>query len=97
MELGATLSYLYPNLTNGEDYFVLNKGEGPYIASWNADMSQPTEAELQTAWEQLQANPPVEPLSPIDELRLENKLLKQQLEQTNADMAAFMDYVLGGM
>lgn len=97
MELGATLSYLYPNLENGRDYILMDKGEGPAIVSWNADAPQPTESELQSAWEQLQENPPVEPLSPIDELRLENKLLKQQLEQTNTDMAAFMDFVLGGM
>lgn len=41
-------------------------------------------------------NQPV-PLSFEEQLRLENQALKQQLEQTNADLAAFMDFVLGGM
>lgn len=39
---------------------------------------------------------PVEP-SDIEKLKQENQLLKAQLEQTNADLAAFMDYVLGGV
>lgn len=38
---------------------------------------------------------PAEP-SDIEKLRQENQLLSVQLEQTNSDLAAFMDYVLGG-
>lgn len=61
MELGATISYLYPNLENGRDYILMDKGEGPVIVSWNAGVPQPTELELQTAWEEYQTSPkPVE-------------------------------------
>ncbi|MNI05812.1 XkdW protein [compost metagenome] len=42
----------FNNLTEGVDYDIVEKG--PYIAVWNIDEPQPTEAELQAAWEAYQ-------------------------------------------
>lgn len=39
----------YNLLTEGEDYDIIERG--PYIAVWNMDQPQPTELELQAAWE----------------------------------------------
>lgn len=69
MELGTVMNYLYPDFKNGKEYVVANNGEGAFITSWNADVPQPTDVELQTAWQQIQANPPVIPLSAIEQLQ----------------------------
>ncbi|MNO46971.1 XkdW protein [compost metagenome] len=39
----------YSRLVEGVDYDMVESG--PYIAVWNLDTPQPTEAELQAAWE----------------------------------------------
>lgn len=69
----------YNLLTEGEDYDLVERG--PHIAVWNLDAPQPTEAELQAAWEAYQeaeANKPPE-LTDVEQLQRENALLKAQL------------------
>jgi hypothetical protein len=69
----------YNLLTEGEDYDLIERG--PHIAVWNLAAPQPTEAELQTAWEAYQeaeANKPPE-LTDVEKLQRENALLKAQL------------------
>jgi hypothetical protein len=62
----------FNNLAEGVDYDIVDRG--PYIAEWNLPVPQPTEAELQAAWEELQALPPEpEPLT-----------LEQQVEKLHA-------------
>ncbi|WNS42857.1 XkdW family protein [Paenibacillus sp. MMS20-IR301] len=68
----------YNLLTEGEDYDLVERG--PYIAVWNLPEPQPSEAELQEAWEAYQeaeANKPPE-LTEIEQLQQENMLLKAQ-------------------
>lgn len=60
----------YHNLTEGKDYDIVDRG--PYIAAWNLDAPQPTEAELQAAWEaylEAEANKPPE-LTEVETLQL---------------------------
>ncbi|MBT2293255.1 hypothetical protein J7E73_30005 [Paenibacillus albidus] len=69
----------YNLLTEGEDYDLVERG--PYIAVWNLEDPQPTEAELQAAWEAYQeaeANKPLQ-LTEMEKLQKENALLKAQI------------------
>lgn len=95
----------YNLLTEGEDYDLVERG--PHIAVWNLDAPQPTEAELQAAWEAYQeaeANKPPE-LTEIEQLRMDNAGLLLELAQTQArqdqaeqDQAALvLSLVMGGV
>ncbi|ETT45206.1 hypothetical protein C162_21758 [Paenibacillus sp. FSL R7-269] len=95
----------YNLLTEGEDYDLIERG--PHIAVWNLAAPQPTEAELQTAWEAYQeavANKPPE-LTEIEQLRMDNAGLLLELAQTQArqdqaeqDQAALvLSLVMGGV
>jgi hypothetical protein len=89
----------YNLLTEGEDYDLVERG--PYIAYWGLDDPQPTEAELQAAWEAYQeaeANTPPQ-LTEIEQVREElaqtqmaltdtfEQLLSAQDEATSAQLA----------
>jgi len=52
MELTRTIEYIYPNLEFHIDYIVRddNQWEWPYILWYNKEITQPTQAELETAW-----------------------------------------------
>ncbi|MBY9077290.1 hypothetical protein KIH86_03715 [Paenibacillus sp. HN-1] len=72
-------------LVEGEDYDLVDKG--PYIAVWNIDAPQPTDAELQAAWEAYQeseASKPPDPPSEIEQLRMDNAGLLLELAQVQA-------------
>ncbi|MEK3836440.1 XkdW family protein [Paenibacillus sp. FSL R7-0128] len=68
----------YNLLIEGEDYDLIERG--PHIAAWNLEAPQPTDAELQAAWEAYQeaeANtPPV--LTELD--RIGAELVQRELE-----------------
>ncbi|WP_238656227.1 XkdW family protein [Paenibacillus piscarius] len=86
----------YNLLTEGEDYDLVEKG--PYIAVWKLDAPQPTEAELQAAWEAYQeaeANkPPV--LTELEQLQQENLLLKAQ-NNALSERADFIEDLIAEM
>ncbi|MEK4196133.1 XkdW family protein [Paenibacillus sp. FSL L8-0323] len=95
----------YNLLTEGEDYDLIERG--PHIAVWKLDAPQPTEAELQAAWEayqEVEANKPPE-LTELEQLRMDNAGLLLELAQTQArqdqaeqDQAALvLSLVLGGV
>lgn len=71
---------------------------GPYIAVWKLDAPQPTEAELQAAWEAYQeaeANkPPV--LTEMEQLQHENLLLKAQ-NNALTERADFIEDIIAEM
>ncbi|ASA24307.1 XkdW family protein [Paenibacillus donghaensis] len=74
----------YNLLTEGEDYDLVERG--PYIAAWNLDVPQPTEEELQAAWEAYQeeeANKPPQ-LTEIEQVR-------EQLAQAQTALAEHSD------
>jgi hypothetical protein len=95
----------YNLLTEGEDYDLIERG--PHIAVWNLDAPQPTEAELQAAWEAYQiaeGNKPPE-LTELEQLWMDNAGLLLELAQTQArqdqaeqDQAALvLSLVMGGV
>lgn len=94
MNISKAIQHIYPHLNPDCDYEVRDEGEGPFLAEWKSSEPSPTNESLQIAWEQVKDAAP--PLSETEKLKKDNELLKQQLEQTNADLAAFMDFVLGG-
>ncbi|WP_339189827.1 XkdW family protein [Paenibacillus sp. FSL P2-0121] len=74
----------YNLLTEGVDYDIVERGQ--YIAVWNLDAPQPTEAELQAAWtayQEAEANKPPE-LTETEQLRADNAALLLELVQTQA-------------
>ncbi|MEK3900751.1 XkdW family protein [Paenibacillus sp. FSL R7-0179] len=83
----------YNLLTEGEDYDLVERG--PYIAVWKLDAPQPTEAELQAAWEAYQeaeANkPPV--LTEMEQLQQENMMLRAQ-NQALSERADFIEDII---
>ncbi|CQR58406.1 XkdW family protein [Paenibacillus riograndensis] len=86
----------YNLLTEGEDYDIVERG--PYIAVWNLDKPQPTEAELQAAWEAYQeaeANKPPE-LTGLEQLQKENLLLKSQ-NNALSERADFIEDIIAEM
>ncbi|MEK3718878.1 XkdW family protein [Paenibacillus sp. FSL R7-0333] len=82
----------YNLLIEGEDYDLIERG--PHIAVWKLDAPQPTEAELQAAWEAYQeaeANKPPE-LTEVETLQLAladtyEQLLTAQGDATSAQVA----------
>ncbi|MEC0170491.1 XkdW family protein [Paenibacillus graminis] len=86
----------YNLLIEGEDYDIVERG--PYIAVWNLDKSQPTEEELQAAWEAYQeaeANKPPE-LTEVEQLQKENVLLKAQ-NNALSERADFIEDIIAEM
>lgn len=86
----------YNLLVEGEDYDLVERG--PFIAVWNLPEPQPTEAELQAAWEAYQeaeANKPVE-LTEIEQLQQENLLLKAQ-NNALSERADFIEDIIAEM
>ncbi|MFD1777000.1 XkdW family protein [Paenibacillus rhizophilus] len=88
----------FNRLTEGEDYDIVDRG--PYIAIWNLEAPQPTEEELQAAWEaylEAEANKPPEPPTEVEQLRADNAALLLELaqvqarqDQADADAAALL-------
>lgn len=56
MNISQSILFLYPNTNPLTDFIVQDDsdGNGPYIAQWNLTEPQPTEAELQAAWDAMQ-------------------------------------------
>lgn len=83
-------------LTEGEDYDLVERG--PHIAVWKLEVPQPTEAELQAAWEAYQeaeANkPPV--LTEVEQLQQENLMLRAQ-NSALSERADFIEDIIAEM
>lgn len=80
----------FNRLKKGEDYDIVERG--PYIAAWNLDAPQPTEEELEAAWEaylEAEANKPPE-LSEVEQLRAENTALQDRLQDVEVIMAELL-------
>lgn len=82
----------YNRLTLGVDYDIVERG--PYIAAWNLPEPQPTEQELQEAWDVIKDLPeepqPLTEAERIRQLEAENKLLTERaafIEDLIAEMA----------
>jgi XkdW protein len=69
MHIGDALEKMFPGARQPFDYAVEQVDGGYQIVSWNMDEPQPSEEEIQAVLDELEANPPAEPLSPYDELK----------------------------
>lgn len=54
MILYDAIMYKYPNAVSRKDFELRNDGNGSYIEKWNLRAPLPTQAELETWWEELQ-------------------------------------------
>jgi hypothetical protein len=65
MNIAYAIMHIYPQAGPLIDFLVQDDsdGQGPYIAQWNLEAPQPTQEELQAAWEEYLAaeagKPPV--------------------------------------
>jgi hypothetical protein len=83
----------YNLLVVGEDYDLVERGQ--FIAVWNLDAPQPTEAELQAAWAaylEAEVNKPPK-LTEMEILQRENSLLKAQLN-AQSERSDFIEDVI---
>ncbi len=55
MNKSLAIMYLYPQARPIEDFQVSEDEKGQIISLWNIDEPQPSEEELQSAWESVQA------------------------------------------
>ncbi|GGG06710.1 hypothetical protein GCM10010912_59210 [Paenibacillus albidus] len=83
MNIASAILHLFPGKSPLKDFEIRDDsdGKGPYIAEWNLEEPQPTEEELQAAWEaylEAEANKPPE-LTEMEKLQKENALLKAQI------------------
>ncbi|MNV83112.1 XkdW protein [compost metagenome] len=80
----------YNLLVKGKDYEIIERG--PYIAAWNLDVPQPTEVELEAAWEaylEAESNKPPE-LSEVEQLLAENTALQDRLQDVEVIVAELL-------
>jgi hypothetical protein len=94
MNIALSILHLYPDADSMRDFLVQDDsdGKGPYIAAWNLDAPQPTETELQAAWEaylETEANKPPE-LTEVEQLRAENAALQSRLGDVEVIMAELL-------
>lgn len=68
MNIALAIMHLYPDAKPLVDFTVIKDEKGQKIVEWNLDAPQPTEQELETAWDEYQANPPQEEPSELDML-----------------------------
>lgn len=59
MILAHALQQFLPNANPRTDYILQDDGEGVYIKEWNLPDPQPTEAELEAAWDAWVADQPL--------------------------------------
>lgn len=59
MNLPQTIISLFPHAQPFTDFIIQDDsdGNGPYIAQWNLEEPQPTEEELQAAWQAMRPTP----------------------------------------
>ncbi|NQX66816.1 hypothetical protein HQN90_11845 [Paenibacillus alba] len=59
MNIAQAIMHLYPDANPLTDFIVQDDsdGQGPYIAKWNLESPEPTEEQLQSAWEAMQPTP----------------------------------------
>jgi XkdW protein len=65
MNIALALKHLFPDKVQSDDYYVFEVDGVPEIIKWNMEVPQPTEAELQVAWEDYLANLPAPPKTDI--------------------------------
>ncbi|WP_310549933.1 XkdW family protein [Paenibacillus glufosinatiresistens] len=91
MHLSSAIQHLYPKANPFRDFLVQDDtdGRGPYIAYWGLDAPQPTDEELQHAWDEYQKSNDFSAKPESLEQRI------QILEQQNASLLLLMSEIQG--
>lgn len=60
MNITQAIVHIYPNAVPMKDFIVQDdsNGNGPYIKGWKYSQPQPTQQELEAAWELIKNTPP---------------------------------------
>ena len=97
MNIAQAIMHLFPQVNPMIDFIVQDDsdGEGPYIAHWGLEEPEPTEEELQAAWDDFESLPVLEPLETEAEkiIRLESSLAisNERLDAAEGAILALMD------
>ena len=79
---------IYPDARPNIDFVNVEDEDGTQrITEWTYTQPQPTVEELETAWNEYVANPPEEPLTEIEQLKKNQELMQEALD----------DLLLGGL
>ena len=71
---------IYPDAKPSIDFSTCLDVDGKqYISEWNYNQPQPTENELETAWNEYVSNPPQVPLSELEQIKKQQTDLVFQL------------------
>jgi XkdW protein len=79
MNKAIAIQQIYPHAKPVENFVVVNDEGTQNIIQWNYSEPQPTEEDLQNAWNAYVASSPVEALSPIEQLQKDQADLMFQL------------------
>lgn len=101
MNISLAIMYMYPQANPLVDFSVQDDsdGEGPYIAKWdvkNANgvvLPEPTEAELQTAWDAYLAEETAK--IPVETLEQKVERLGSEKEASEIENKRLNDVVIG--
>ena len=97
MNIAQAIMHLFPQVNPMIDFIVQDDsdGEGTYIAHWGLEEPEPTEEELQAAWDDFESLPVLEPLETEAEkiIRLESSLAisNERLDAAEGAILALMD------
>lgn len=80
MDFVRSIEHIYPDIVVGDHYKLQDDGFGVYIAEWNYHKQQPTQEELEQAWEQIKNVPPPEPPPTLEERIAELEAWRRSLE-----------------
>jgi XkdW protein len=95
MKLPAAIMHIYPELKVNVDFGVgdLSDGNGAFIEFWNTDKPEPTQEQLEAAWEEIKDIPDIAPKTDVQILgeqlvqeRIERMKVKQQLDQVGKEL-----------
>lgn len=81
MNIALAIMHLFPNANPLIDFIVQDDsdGNGPYLAQWNLEDPQPTEDEIQEAWEAYNALPAPE-IQPSETELLGMQMVEKDLQ-----------------
>lgn len=100
MNISQVIVHLYPQAIPMKDFIVQDDsdGNGAYIAQWNLEADQPTQEQLQAAWEAILELPlapePETDAEKIARLEAENAALIDRVTATEDSIVTLMDTVL---
>lgn len=82
MNIASAINFLHPNAVSMIDFIVRDDsdGEGQYIALWGLEEPEPTEEELQAAWDAYQDYETNKPPEVTELDRIGEQLVQRELE-----------------